>query len=77
MTLKHIMKDFLRSEMLHFTKHERKKFIYKNIISYEKKFKTFYPRGNCALYNEHTNSYECCGWDKQNCCVYSNQKDLN
>lgn len=70
MSLKHIMKDFLRGEMLHFTKYEKKRLMYNHIISYQKKHKKEYPIGKCALYNEDKETYECCGWNKKSCGVY-------
>lgn len=66
MTLKHITREFLRGEMLTLTRFEKKKNMYNHIIKYQQQYNKPFPIGQCAIFNEDTEDFECCGWDK-NC----------
>ena len=75
MSLKYLTRHLLKGDMLHLSKFERKKFTYQHIISYEKKFNKPFPLGNCAIYDESKNKYECCGWSKK-CKLKKNYNDI-
>ena len=65
MTLKNITKEFLKGEMITLTRFERKRNMYNHIISYQNKYKKPFPVGNCGLFDEDTETFECCGWSKE------------